>query len=43
MNFTALTAYILVWPAMSAILLVVLIVALIRDMRAAKREGREML
>ncbi len=43
MNFTALSVYILIWPAMSGILLVVLIIALIRDLRAAKREGREML
>lgn len=43
MNFTALSVYVLIWPAMSAILLVVLVVALIRDLRAAKREGREML
>lgn len=43
MNFAALTAYILVWPAMSAGILILLLVALFRDLRAAKREGREML
>lgn len=43
MNFTALTVYILVWPAMSAGVLILLLVALFRDLRAAKREGREML
>ncbi|MGB3289102.1 MAG: putative transporter small subunit [Burkholderiaceae bacterium] len=37
-----LTGYILVWPVASAAVLVALIVALIRDMRAASRDGDSM-
>lgn len=37
-----LTAYILVWPVISAGVLVLLIVSLIRDMRAARRDGQGM-
>ncbi|MEZ2720271.1 putative transporter small subunit [Paenalcaligenes hominis] len=43
MNLTALSIYILIWPVMSAGILVLLLVSLFRDIRAAKREGREML
>lgn len=35
--------YIMVWPVISAGILVLLVTALIRDLRAAKREGREMI
>lgn len=38
-----LTFYILVWPVLSAGVLAVLIVALIRDMRAARRDGQSMI
>lgn len=38
-----LTGYILVWPVASAAILVALIVALIRDMRAASRDGDSMI
>lgn len=43
MSIELLTTYILVWPAISFGILVLLLVSLVRDMRAAKREGREML
>lgn len=38
-----LTFYILIWPVISAGVLAVLIVALIRDMREAKRDGQSMI
>lgn len=38
-----LTFYILVWPVISAGVLALLIVALIRDLRAARRDGQEMI
>lgn len=38
-----LTFYILIWPVLSAGVLAVLIFALIRDLRAARREGQEMI
>ena len=38
-----LTFYILIWPVISAGVLAVLIVALIKDMRAARRGGQEMI
>jgi hypothetical protein len=38
-----LTGYFLVWPIVSAGVLVVLIVALLRDMRNARRDGEEMI
>ena len=38
-----LVFYILVWPVISAGILAVLIVALIRDFRAAKKGGHEMI
>lgn len=37
-----LTAYILVWPVISAGILVLLVVSLIRDLRAARRDGQGM-
>lgn len=43
MNVWGLSAYILVWPVLSAGILVMLIVALIRDMREARRTGEEMI
>lgn len=38
-----LTLYILVWPVISAAILGVLIVALCRDFRQAKKSGKTML
>lgn len=43
MSLNALTFYILVWPVLSSGVLLLLVVSLIRDLRAAKREGREMI
>lgn len=43
MSIDTLVTYILVWPVISAGVLLLLVVSLIRDLRAAKREGREML
>ncbi len=40
---TLLTAYILIWPIISAGVLGVLIVALIRDMIIARKEGDAMI
>ncbi|WP_397473888.1 putative transporter small subunit [Pusillimonas sp.] len=42
MNIFALSAYILIWPVISAGILIMLVVALIRDLRAARRSGDEM-
>ena len=42
MNELALSAYILVWPAIAALILTVLIVSVIRDYRAAKESGEDM-
>ncbi|WP_233583122.1 putative transporter small subunit [Candidimonas sp. SYP-B2681] len=38
-----LSSYILVWPVISTAVLVVLIVALVNDMRAARRDGDSMI
>ncbi len=43
MNGILLTAYILVWPVISAAILVMLVVALIRDLRSAAKSDREMI
>ena len=43
MSIGLLATYILVWPVISAGILLLLLVALFHDMRAAKREGRDML
>ena len=43
MSALVLTAYILVWPVISAAVLLVLIVALIKDMRAAGKDGDSMI
>jgi len=43
MNALGLSAYILIWPFISAGILVMLIVSLIRDLRAARRSGEEMI
>lgn len=43
MTSIILTGYVLVWPIVSAAVLLVLIVALIRDMRAARKDGDSMI
>jgi len=43
MSALGLSAYILIWPVISAAILVILIVALIRDVREARRNGQEMI
>ncbi len=43
MTSMLLTGYILIWPVVSAAVLLALIVALIRDMRAAGRDGDSMI
>lgn len=43
MSINTLVAYILVWPVISSGILLLLLVSLFRDLRAAKREGRDML
>jgi len=42
MSSLLLTSYILVWPVISTVVLVVLLVALVRDMRAARQNGDSM-
>ena len=39
---TIMTLYILVWPAMSAAILALLVFALVRDIRAAHQNGDSM-
>lgn len=41
MSNLALTAYVLIWPAMAAVVLVVLCVGLYRDLRNAARDGKD--
>jgi len=43
MNEIVLTTYILIWPVISAVVLLVLIVALIRDLRNASKSDSEMI
>ena len=42
MSSLALTIYVLIWPAIAAVVLVVLCVALIIDIRAAKKSGKSL-
>jgi hypothetical protein len=42
MSTLGLTAYVLIWPVLATIVLVVLCVGLVRDLRAAKRQGKEL-
>lgn len=42
MNELLLTTYIFIWPVISAVILLVLIVALVRDLRAASKSDNEM-
>ena len=43
MNDLLLSAYVLVWPVIAAAILVMLVFAVVRDVRAAKEDGREMI
>ena len=43
MSALGLGVYILIWPVISAAILVMLVVALVRDMREARRNGDEMI
>ena len=36
-----LSLYILIWPLISAIVLAVIVVAFVRELRAARRKGRK--
>ena len=42
MSTFALTVYVLIWPVLSTLVLVTLCVALIRDIRAAKKDGESL-
>ena len=42
MNELLLSAYILVWPAVAAIILLMLFVAVFRDYHAARKTGEDM-
>lgn len=42
MNITLLSIYILVWPALAMGVLVLLCVALARDIRAARKKGKDL-
>jgi len=43
MSVNAIVAYILVWPAISAGILVLLLASLANDIRTARKEGKELL
>ncbi len=43
MSIFALTTYMLVWPIISAGILVLLVVSLIRDIRNARKNGKGMI
>lgn len=43
MNSQLLTLYVLFWPMVATIVLMVISVAVIKDMRAAKENGEELL
>lgn len=36
-----LTLYILIWPLVSAIILAIIVVAFLRELREAKKEGKK--
>ena len=42
MSSFALTAYVLIWPAIAATVMVTLCVSLWRDMRKARRDGTDL-
>lgn len=43
MNTLLFAAYVLVWPAISTAILAILLIAVWRDYRSAKEEGRELI
>ncbi len=43
MSVFALTTYMLIWPVISSAILVLLVVSLLRDMRAARKSGKGMI
>lgn len=43
MSITALTVYILIWPAIVAVILGVICVTFYKEWRAAKEEGRDII
>lgn len=42
MSITALTVYVLMWPAIVAVVLAVICVGFVREMRAARKKGRDL-
>ncbi|MBW3503151.1 MULTISPECIES: putative transporter small subunit [unclassified Pseudomonas] len=42
MSSFALTAYVLIWPAIAAVVMLTLCVSLWRDMRKARRDGTDL-
>lgn len=42
MSITALTVYVLMWPVIVAVVLAVICVGFVREMRDAKKEGRDL-
>jgi len=43
MSITALTAYVLVWPVIVAVILAIICVAFYKEWRSAKDEGRKII
>lgn len=43
MSATSLTVYVLIWPILSAGVLALLLVSLVRDIRASRKNGEEMI
>lgn len=43
MSITALTVYVLIWPAIVAVILGVICVAFYKEYRSAKRDGRDII
>lgn len=43
MSITALTIYILMWPAIVAVILGVICTGFVREVRAAKRKGEDLI
>jgi len=42
MDVSVITAYILVWPVLASLILLLLLVTVTRDFRAAKKAGKDM-
>ena len=43
MSITSLTIYVLMWPAIVAVVLAVICTGFVREMRAAKRKGKDLI